>query len=204
MAENNHGLMSSTETVSVKEKIKQVLTKAFSAHDDIIMVKIILNFPDKRIYFKGGDDAIERFLGIAKERIPAYVITRRSEGVAISDTSIFYLWKKNSDYAHTSYTLLLLLNHDTLSYPGAFALDEGRFFTMIRHCWRSALGMDAAHHNLLLHLTPMMASRLERTIGGDEQIEVLRQILLSKSSVDDSNPYEQDYQSTGVFGWSCA
>ncbi|NTZ39825.1 inovirus Gp2 family protein [Enterobacter sp. JMULE2] len=202
MAENNHGLMSSTETVSVKEKIKQVLTKAFSAHDDIIMVKIILNFPDKRIYFKGGDDAIERFLGIAKERIPAYVITRKSEGVAISDTSIFYLWKKNSDNAHTSYTLLLLLNHDTLSYPGAFALDEGRFFTMIRHCWRSALGMDAAHHNLLLHLTPMMASRLESTVCENDQVELLREILLSKRCIDNGSLYEQNSQNTGVFGWS--
>lgn len=204
MTENKTELMGSTGIVSVKEKVKQVLTKAFSAHDDIIMVKIILNFPDKRIYFKGGDDAIDRFIMIAKERIPAYVITRRSEGCAISDTVIHYLWKKKNYGGHTSYALLLLLNHNTLSYPGAFTLDEGRFFTMISHCWRSALGMDGAHHNFLVHLTPMMTSRLENTIADDEQMGLLWQILLSKPSVNDDNSYEQDCQSTGVFGWSCA
>ncbi|WP_330985125.1 MULTISPECIES: YagK/YfjJ domain-containing protein [Enterobacterales] len=204
MIKHSAGLISSAGVVSVKEKVKQVVTEAFSEHDDIIMVKVILNFPDKRVYFKGGDDAIDRFIRIAKERIPAYVSTRKTEGCSISDTTIHYLWKKKSDSGHTSYTVLLLLNYDTLSYPGAFTLDEGRFLLMLTHCWRSALGMDGAHHNFLAHLTPMMTSLLESTVCENEQVELLRQILLSKPSVDGSNPYEQDCQSTGVFGWGCA
>lgn len=201
MSENNTELMGSTEIVSVEEKVKKVLTKAFAEHDDLIMVKVILNFPDKRVYYKGGDDAIDRFIRIAKERILTYISARKSEGCKISGTTIHYLWKKKSDSGHTSYTVLLLLNHDTLSYPGAFMLDEGRFLMMLAHCWRSALGMDGAHHNFLAHLTPMMTSRLESTVCEHEQVELLQQILLSKPSADDSNPYEQDYQRPGVFGW---
>jgi hypothetical protein len=145
------------------KRIQEVIDLALNEYQRVLAVRVDLHMPlysalndlPSEANFADTDEAvISRFMESLKAQIKSHLKKLERDGKRVRLTSLRFIWSREEcpTTFKIHYHTLLLVNHDTFNFSGAYGCNDSLLVRFVRKAWRSALRFDYPVEDELIHI----------------------------------------------------